>query len=144
MFLKTVQYQIELSQQLLDVGSAFSWLNDREGGGKVIFTGHVRENLASKKVLFLEFEAYEPMALKEMEKIACHALANWSLLKVVILHRLGRVEVGELPVLIGVTAAHLQAACNAAQYLIDTLKESIPIWKREYYEDGAVWVSAHP
>lgn len=144
MVLKNAQCHVELSHQPLEVASAFAWLNDREGGGKVVFTGHVREDLATKKVLFLDFEAYEPMALKEMHKLAQHALINWSLLKVVILHRLGRVDIGELPVLIGVTASHRQAAFAAAQYLIDTLKASIPIWKKEYYEDGAVWVSAHP
>lgn len=144
MLLVEDNYHLQLSDKPLDLKVVENYLNHREGGGRVIFSGHVREEMPTRQVLYLEFEAYEPMALKEMATIARTALQRWPILKIVMLHRLGRVEVGEMPVIIGVATAHRQVAFTAAQYLIDTLKETVPIWKKEHYHDGSVWVSAHP
>lgn len=113
-------------------------------GGIVHFVGTVRNETKGKRVLKLDFEAYEPMAIKEMHKIAEKALAQFEVQKVAIHHRTGSLQVGEIPVIIAVSAAHRKAAFAACEFCIDTLKETVPIWKKEYFEDGEVWVSATP
>ncbi len=113
-------------------------------GGVVVFVGTVRNKTKGKKVLHLEFETYEKMALIEMQKIADEAKAKWSLDKMVIHHRTGLVPIGEEAVVIACSAAHRKEAFEACEYAIDTLKLSVPIWKKEIFEDGEVWVSAHP
>ena len=92
----------------------------------------------------LGFEAYESMALKEMQKIADDAMAKWSLQRVLIHHRTGVLQVGEIPVIIAVSSAHRDAAFEACRYIIDTLKQTVPIFKKEIFEDGEEWVAAHP
>jgi molybdopterin synthase catalytic subunit len=113
-------------------------------GGLVHFVGTVRNQTKGKKVLFLDFESYEPMALKEMRKIAEEAIKQFNVDKIAIYHRLGKLNIGEIPVIIGVSAAHRISAFMACQYAIDTLKNTVPIWKKEHFEDGEVWVSATP
>jgi molybdopterin synthase catalytic subunit len=115
-----------------------------ESGGIDVFIGTVRNITKGKKVIQLEFEAYEPMAIAEMEKIAQQAFEKWPVQKVLIHHRTGVLEVGEVPVVIAVSAAHRAAAFDACRYIIDTLKQTVPIWKKEIFEDGEVWVAAHP
>jgi molybdopterin synthase catalytic subunit len=115
-----------------------------QSGGIDIFIGTVRDTTKGKIVLRLEFEAYEPMALKEMEKIAEQAFEKWQVQKLLIHHRTGPLEVGEIPVVIAVSCAHRDAAFEACRYVIDTLKQTVPIWKKEIFEDGEVWVAAHP
>ena len=95
-------------------------------------------------MLSLEFEAYAPMALSEMQKIANTVLEKWPVLKIAIHHRIGDLRIGEIPVIIAISAAHRQAAFEACQFCIDTLKETVPIWKKEIFDNGEVWVSAHP
>ena len=109
-----------------------------------MFIGTVRNATKGKKVTRLEFEAYEAMAIAEMEKIAKQAFEKWPLQKVLIHHRAGVLEVGEVPVVIAVSAAHRAAAFDACRYIIDTLKQTVPIWKKEFFEDGEVLVAAHP
>lgn len=113
-------------------------------GGIVVFVGTVRDQTKGKSVTHLEFEAYEPMALKEMQKIADQAKAKWNLHKMVIHHRIGVVPITEEAVVIACSSAHRKEAFAACEYAIDTLKETVPIWKKEFLEDGEVWVSAHP
>lgn len=113
-------------------------------GGIDVFIGTVRDSTKGKSVLRLEFEAYESMALSEMDKIAKAAFDKWALHAVVIHHRVGVLQVGEVPVVIAVSAAHRAAAFDACRYIIDTLKQTVPIWKKEVFEDGEVWVAAHP
>lgn len=113
-------------------------------GGIVVFTGTVRNATKGKPVQYLDFEAYEKMALKEMDKIARQATERWGLYKMVIHHRTGRVEIGEEAVVIACSSAHRKEAFAACEYAIDTLKQTVPIWKKEVFEDGEVWVSAHP
>jgi len=115
-----------------------------ESGGIDVFIGIVRNATKGKPVIRLEFEAYEPMAIAEMEKIIKHAEERWPIQKALIHHRTGILEVGEVPVIIAVSAAHRAAAFDACRYIIDTLKQTVPIWKKEVFEDGEVWVAAHP
>ena len=113
-------------------------------GAEVYFVGTVRNQTQGKGVQRLEFAAYEPMAISEMRKIAEAAMEKWPLLKVAIHHRTGILDIGEIPVIIGVSSAHRKVAFEACQYCIDTLKETVPIWKKEIFTDGEQWVSAHP
>ena len=115
-----------------------------ESGGIDIFIGSVRNQTKGKAVVRLEFEAYEPMALSEIEKILAQAAEKWTVQKALVHHRTGVLEVGEVPVIIAVAAAHRATAFEACRFIIDTLKETVPIWKKEIFEDGEVWVAAHP
>jgi molybdopterin synthase catalytic subunit len=115
-----------------------------EAGGIDVFIGTVRDMTKGKKVVRLEFEAYENMALNEMNKIAAMVTAKWPVHKILMHHRTGVLAVGEIPVIIAVSAAHRGAAFEACRYAIDTLKETVPIWKKEVFEDGESWVAAHP
>lgn len=113
-------------------------------GGTVVFIGTVRNQTKGKPVVKLDFEAYEPMAVKEMQKIAEQVTEKWDAIHVAIHHRVGSLQIGEIPVIIAVSTPHRKAAFEACQFAIDTLKETVPIWKKEYFEDGEVWVAAHP
>lgn len=115
-----------------------------EDGALVLFDGVVRNNTRGRTTLFLDYEAYESMALNEMEKLAQAALERFKVRDVVLIHRLGRLEIGETSVLIAVASAHRAAAFDACRWLIDTLKKTVPIWKKEYFEDGAVWADGEP
>jgi len=112
-----------------------------DGDGAVsLFLGVVRNVNAGRRVLFLEYEAYARMAEREMERIAAEAVARFGVTKVAMIHRVGRVEIGEASVAIAVAAPHRAAAMDACRFVIDTLKASVPIWKREHFDGGAVWV----
>jgi molybdopterin synthase catalytic subunit len=136
--------QIQIFSSTLNIQSVIDWIMSPESGGIDVFIGTVRNATKGKKVVKLEFEAYEPMAIAEMEKIAKRAFDKWPVQKVLIHHRTGVLEVGEVPVVIAVSAAHRAAAFDACRYIIDTLKQTVPIWKKEIFEDGEVWVAAHP
>ena len=133
-----------IQQAPLQVHEAIDLVQSEACGAIDVFIGTVRNRTAGKSVERLFFEAYERMALKEMEKIAAQAAARWPVEKIAIFHRSGWVEIGEIAVIIAVAAPHRQAAFEACQYAIDTLKETVPIWKKEVFEDGETWVSAHP
>ena len=135
---------IQILSSPLNIQSTIDWIMSPESGGIDVFIGTVRNATKGKKVIRLEFEAYEPMAIAEMEKIAKQAFEKWPVQKILIHHRTGILEVGEVPVVIAVSAAHRAAAFNACRYIIDTLKQTVPIWKKEFFEDGEVWVAAHP
>ncbi|WP_460693360.1 molybdenum cofactor biosynthesis protein MoaE [Mucilaginibacter puniceus] len=136
--------QIEIYATPLNVTNCVDWIMSPQAGGIDIFIGSVRDTTKGKKVIRLEFEAYKNMALKEMEKIAEQAYCKWPIQKILIHHRTGVLDVGEIPVIIAVAAAHRDAAFDACRYIIDTLKQTVPIWKKEIFEDGEVWVAAHP
>lgn len=119
-------------------------VQDDAAGGTTVFIGTVRNQTKGKRVVRLEFEAYGPMAEKEMRKIADQVVEKWNALHVVIHHRVGVLDIGEAPVIIAVSTPHRKAAFEACEYAIDTLKESVPIWKKEIFEDGEVWVASHP
>ena len=135
---------IQILSSTLNIQSSIDWIMSPESGGIDVFIGTVRNATKGKKVIRLEFEAYEPMAIAEMEKIANQAFEKWPVQKILIHHRTGILEVGEVPVIIAVSAAHRAAAFDACRYIIDTLKQTVPIWKKEIFEDGEVWVAAHP
>ena len=135
---------IQLYSTPIDITSCINKVMSPETGGIDVFIGTVRNSTKGKKVLRLEFEAYEPMAVKEMTRIAEEICSRWPVQKVLIHHRTGTLNIGEVPVVIAVAAAHRAAAFEACQYAIDTLKQTVPIWKKEVFEDGEVWVAAHP
>lgn len=112
-----------------------------EAGGVAVFLGVVRDNTAGRRVLALEYEAHAPMAEAKLKEIGEAVYRRWPGVKqVAIAHRVGRLAIGEASVAIAVSAAHRQEAFEACQFAIDTLKRTVPIWKREIFEDGAVWV----
>ena len=135
---------IELVEKPLNVQKAIDFVSDDGVGGIDVFVGTVRDNTSGKKVIALDFEAYEKMAILEFEKIAEHAKAKWPIQKIAILHATGKKQVGDLAVVIAVSAPHRDAAFKACRYIIDTLKQTVPIWKKEIFEDGEIWVAAHP
>jgi MoaE-MoaD fusion protein len=115
-----------------------------EDGALATFDGMVRNNSRGRKTLHLEYEAYEQMALNQMEDLIEEALKRFPARDARIVHRLGRIEIGESSVFIAVASAHRAAAFDACRWLIDTLKKTVPIWKKEYFEDGAVWADGEP
>lgn len=115
-----------------------------EDGAIAIFDGVVRNHSRGRKTLYLDYTAYEVMALRRMEQLAQQALARFAIRDVRIVHRLGRLPIGESSVYIAVASAHRAAAFDACRWLIDTLKTTVPIWKREYFADGAVWADGEP
>lgn len=115
-----------------------------EDGAIVIFDGVVRNHSRGRRTLYLDYEAYESMALEKLRELASEARQRFAIRNVAIVHRLGRIEVGQSSVLIAVFSAHRAAAFEACRWLIDTLKRTVPIWKKEYFEDGAVWADGEP
>ena len=110
-----------------------------EDGAAVIFDGFVRNNFKGQRTLYLEYEAYEPMAYAKLREIGAHMHTQFSIHRFAIVHRLGRLEVGDTSVFIAVSAPHRAAAFDACRYAIDTLKRTVPIWKKEFFTGGAVW-----
>ena len=135
---------LKISDTPLDIMACIGQVSVPASGGVDVFIGMVRDATQGKPVLRLEFEAYEPMALREMRKIAEQTFERWPVQAVAVHHRTGVLQVGEVAVVIAVSAAHRAAAFEACRYTIDTLKQSVPIWKKEIFEDGEVWVAAHP
>ena len=116
-------------------------VDDPGAGGAVIFSGVVRNETGGRPVKFLEYEAHAPMAEAKMREIGAAIRARWpGVRRVAMLHRIGRLEIGESSVLIAVCAAHRAEAFEACRYAIDTLKRTVPVWKKEHFEDGEVWV----
>jgi molybdopterin synthase catalytic subunit len=119
-------------------------LEKPEDGAIVIFDGIVRNNSRGRRTLHLDYESYENMALKQLRELAIQATQKFAIRNVAVVHRLGRIEIGESSVLIAVFSAHRAAAFDACRWMIDTLKRTVPIWKKEYFEDGAVWADGEP
>jgi molybdopterin synthase catalytic subunit len=115
-----------------------------EDGAVVLFDGIVRNNTRGRQTLYLVYESYEEMALQQMRALADEALGRFAIRDVTLVHRLGRLEIGETSVLIVVASAHRGAAFDACRWLIDTLKKTVPIWKKEHFVDGAVWADGEP
>ena len=128
----------------IDTASLLKAIKQPEDGAAAVFEGIVRNNTRGRRTLYLDYEAYEEMALKQMEELAERALVDFKIRDVAIVHRLGRLEIGETSVLIVVASAHRAAAFDACRWLIDTLKRTVPIWKKEYFDDGAVWAAGEP
>ena len=135
---------IQLKNTALIPQECIDFTASDSAGGSTVFIGTVRNNTKGKVVVQLEFESYAPMAISEMRKIAEQAKEKWSAEKISIHHRTGTLNIGEIAVVIAVATPHRKAAFEACQYCIDTLKETVPIWKKEIFEDGEIWVAAHP
>ncbi len=123
----------------IDAQGVLAGIKRGEDGAAVVFEGVVRNQTRGRRTLYLDYEAYEEMALDQMEQLGAQALKQFAVREVALVHRLGRLEIGETSVLIAVASAHRAAAFDACRWLIDTLKRTVPIWKKEYFEDGAVW-----
>ena len=131
-------------REAIDTLQTMGRLKRGEDGAALVFEGVVRNQTRGRKTLYLDYEAYEEMALAQMESLAVQAVQQFQIRDVAIVHRLGRLEIGETSVLIAVASAHRAAAFDACRWLIDTLKRTVPIWKKEYFEDGAVWADGEP
>lgn len=131
----------ELTTEPLDVGRIARRVVPEECGAIVTLDGFVRRWTRGRETLYLEYEAYEPMALKEMEKLGAAAREKFDIAHVGIVHRLGRLEIGETSVVISVAAPHRRAAFEACEWLIKELKRTVPIWKKEIYADGEKWIA---
>jgi MoaE-MoaD fusion protein len=134
----------ELVRKPIRTPSVVAAIKHPEDGATVIFDGVVRDNTRGRRTLYLDYEAYEEMARKRLEELAAQSITQFEVRDVAIVHRLGRLEIGETSVLIVVAAAHRGAAFDACRWLIDTLKRTVPIWKREHFEDGAIWADGEP
>ena len=130
----------ELTTEPLDITSIARRVVPAECGATVTLDGYVRQFTKGRETLYLVYEAYEPMALKEMEKLIERAKGEFEIANVGIVHRLGKLEIGETSVVISVAAPHRKAAFAACEWLIRELKRTVPIWKKEVYADGEVWV----
>jgi molybdopterin synthase catalytic subunit/molybdopterin converting factor small subunit len=133
-----------ITHEIIDTAGALATMKDPNDGAAIVFEGIVRDNTRGRRTLFLDYEAYEEMAVKEMESLLARALDQFQVREATIIHRLGRIEIGETSVLIIVASAHRAAAFDACRWLIDTLKRTVPIWKKEHFEDGAVWSDGEP
>ena len=135
---------LALSTKPIQVDQVINSVKSAESGAINIFVGTVRNQTKEKKVVRLEFEAYEKMALNEMNRICDAAIKQWPIIKISIVHAVGILKVGDIPVIIAVSTPHRKASFEACEFVIDELKKTVPIWKREFFEDGEVWVSANP
>jgi molybdopterin synthase catalytic subunit len=140
----TEQSHSRMFREPIDSNRIVAEMKDPEDGAVVVFDGIVRNHSRGRRTSYLEYSAYEPMAAAELEKLAQSALSNFQVRDVRIVHRLGRLEIGETSVLIVVVSAHRAAAFDAARWIIDTLKKTVPIWKKEFFADGAVWADGEP
>lgn len=130
----------ELTRSPIDITGVARRVVPAGCGATVTLDGYVRQFTHGCETLYLEYEAYEPMALKEMEKLVTAAHAEFDISNVGIVHRLGKLEIGETSVIISVAAPHRKAAFAACEWLIRELKRTVPIWKKEFYADGGEWV----
>ncbi len=137
-------FRVAIQKEPLNESEILENIGTDVDGAVVAFVGRARNFSEGKEVLYLEYEAYESMARRELEKICKTAFEQWPLSGCTVIHRYGRVEIGEASIVIGVSSPHRKEAFEAAMYIIDTIKQTVPIWKKEYYADGSMWVSEHP
>lgn len=135
---------IALTREPIDAGKLVGSAKEGADGAVVVFDGIVRNNTRGRQTVHLDYEAYEDMALKKMNELADQARERFGVRHVTIVHRLGRLVVGETSVLTVVASAHRGQAYEASRWLIDTLKKTVPIWKKETFVDGAVWADGDP
>jgi molybdopterin synthase catalytic subunit len=128
-----------LAPDPIDTAALVAHVRGEPDGAIVTFDGFVRNHSHDRATLYLDYEAYEPMAIATMREIARQAREKFAIHRIAIAHRLGRLEIGETSVFIAVSAAHRAAAFDTCRFAIDTLKRTVPIWKKEYFADGAVW-----
>jgi molybdopterin synthase catalytic subunit len=129
----------ELVRTAIDSAALVEHVRAEQDGAIVTFDGFVRNESHGRATKHLEYEAYEPMALAKMREIGAQLHEDFAIHRLAMVHRLGRLEIGETSVFIAVSAPHRGAAFDACRFAIDTLKRTVPIWKKEYFQDGAVW-----
>jgi molybdopterin synthase catalytic subunit len=135
---------IRLTRDAIEAEALVAAAKHGEDGAVIVFDGIVRNNSRGRQTLYLDYEAYEEMATKQMKELAREAITRFEVRNGAIIHRLGRLQVGETSVLIIVSSAHRRQAYEASRWLIDTLKKTVPIWKKETFVDGAVWADGEP
>ncbi|HJX01484.1 MAG TPA: molybdenum cofactor biosynthesis protein MoaE [Terriglobales bacterium] len=141
---RSESYRCEILRTRIPTDEIVDRIKRGEDGAVVVFEGIVRNYTRNRQTLFLDYEAYEGMALSQMNALAEKVLANYKVREIAIIHRLGRLEIGETSVLIVVASAHRAAAFDACRFAIDTLKRTVPIWKKEHFTDGVVWADGEP
>lgn len=138
----SAEIRVGLTRQPIDAAALVASVNDPRGGAVMLFCGTVREHSRDRHVQFLEYEAYQALAEREMRRIAEEAARRWPVLHLAAVHRLGHLNVGETSVAIAVSAPHRADAFAAARFVIDTLKQTVPIWKKEVWGDGEEWIGS--
>lgn len=134
---------IEISSDKINIQRVIEAATSEKAGAIDVFIGTVRNNSLSKNVVKLEYETYDAMAIKKMEELVLEAKTLWPVEKAAIVHRKGKLEIGDIAVVIAVSTPHRAESFAACQWIIDNLKKVVPIWKKEFYDDGAIWVAAH-
>ncbi len=132
--------RVNVGYELKSLDEVFNEVKDRECGAVVLFIGTARDLSDGKEVLYLEYEAYEEMAKKEIEMICEDAKERFGLRKITVLHKLGRVDPEEISVIVGVSSKHRKEGFEGCKYIMDRIKERVPIWKKEVFKDGERWV----
>ena len=130
----------ELTRDTINIQKITESVQKPEDGAVVVFDGVVRNHSKGKAVRYLEYDAYETMAISKLEEVGTRAKSQYEIRDIAIVHRLGHMEVGECSVVIVVASAHRGPAFDACRFAIDTIKEIVPIWKKEFYENGEVWI----
>lgn len=131
---------VRLVHEPIDVVEALAGVVSERAGAVVTFDGRVRDHAEGRRVKSLYYEAYEPMALSEMRRLCAEASSRWPLEGLAVVHRLGHLEIGESSVFIAVSCSHRADAFEACRFVIDRIKETVPIWKKEFWDDGSAWV----
>ena len=131
---------IQITREPLDRNALVAAVTDPGVGGIVVFEGVVRDNARGKQVRYLEYDVYPDMAMQQIREIIAEAEKRWNVNRVAVAHRIGRLEIGEASVIIVVATPHRAEAFEACRYIIDTLKTTVPIWKKEVAMNGEEWV----
>lgn len=135
---------IKITEKPIDVQKVIDTATSLGAGAVNVFIGTIRNTANNKNVVWLEYEAYESMAISEIRKIIEDASQRWPLLGWAVSHRIGTLKPGEVAVVVAVASPHRKQSFEACEFIIDTIKEKVPIWKKEVFEDGEEWVSARP
>ncbi len=142
--LPLVSAHARLQREPIEAAPLLAQIKEAEDGAVCLFDGIVRNHSRNRRTLYLEYEAYPAMALAGMEALAEEALAGFPIRDLRIVHRVGRLEIGETSIIIAVASAHRAAAFDACRWVIDSLKRTVPVWKKEFFEGGAIWADGEP
>ncbi len=139
-----MKHLFEIQNKPLDIRQAEAFLYSSEDGGVVLFAGNIRESAGDRRVKSIFFEAYDEMVIAELERISTDIQTQFNISKIVLIHRVGEVLPGETAVIAGIASKHRKEAFEACTELMNRLKASVPIWKKEMYDDGSEWISPTP
>ncbi|OAV44967.1 molybdenum cofactor biosynthesis protein MoaE [Lewinella sp. 4G2] len=135
---------VQLLGEALSLDDCNQFVADPACGGLAFFVGTIRNHNQGETVTHLEFSSYDPMAIKEMQKIAERAIAEFGLAKISLHHRKGTLQIGDVAVIVAVSSHHRKAAFAGCEFIIDELKKTVPIWKKEFRDDGSFWINSRP